>query len=58
MTTSLSPTARGLRLIRSTRSTPIVLPPPGGGSTAPLLVTETNQAIVTESGARIITETA
>ena len=58
MTMSLSPTARGLRLIRSTRSAPIVLPPPGGGGTVPLLVTESNDAIVTESGARIITETA
>ena len=58
MTMSLSPTARGLRLIRSTRSAPITLPLETGGSTQPLLVTETNEALVTETGARIITETA
>lgn len=55
---SLSPTARGLRLIRSSRSAPITLPPGPGGSTQPLLVTETNEALVTETGARIITETS
>ncbi len=58
MTMSLSPTARGLRLIRSTRSAPITLPPPGGGSTQPLLVTDANEPIATETGDRIITETA
>ena len=58
MTLSLSPTARGLRLIRSTRSAPITLPPPAGGSAQTLLVTDTNDPIVTETGASIITETA
>lgn len=55
---SLSPTARGLRLIRSTNSPPLTLPPTPGGSIQTLLVTETNEPIVTETGARIITETA
>ncbi len=58
MTMSLSPTARGLRLIRSTHSAPIILPPSPGGGTQPLLVTETGHLMVTETGARIITETA
>jgi hypothetical protein len=58
MTMSLSPTARGLRLIRSTHSAPITLPPDAGGSTQTLLVTETNDPIVTETGVSISTETA
>lgn len=55
---ALSPTARGLRLIRSSRSAPVTLPSAPGGSTQPLLVTETHAAIVTETGASISTETA
>ena len=58
MTMSLSPTARGLRLIRATLSPPVTLPPPTGIGSQTLLVTDANDQIATETGARIITETA
>lgn len=58
MTMSLSPTARGLRLIRATQSLSVILPPPTGVVQQTLLVTDANDQIVTETGARIITETA
>lgn len=57
MTSGLSPTARGLRLIRATRSPRITLPPPTGNQPV-LLATEANEHIITESGAGIIMETA
>lgn len=56
MTASLAPTARGLRLIRATKSLAITVPPPA--TTAPLLVTEANEAIATEAGVRLTTESA
>ncbi len=55
---SLSPTTRGLRLIRATLAPSITVPPPGIGGPETLLVTDTNQPIATETGARLITETA
>ena len=58
MTMSLSPTARGLRLIRATHSPSVTLPPPTDGGPQTLLVTDANDQIATETGARIITETA
>jgi hypothetical protein len=57
MTMALSPTARGLRLIRASRSPSITLPPPNV-ATGTLLVTDANEPIATEAGARLITETA
>lgn len=54
MTISLAPTARGLRLIRATRSVTIALPPPAGPTT--LLVTDTSEPIVTEAGFNLTTE--
>ena len=57
MTMALSPTARGLRLIRASRSPSITLPPPNG-ATQTLLVTDTNERIATEEGVHLITETA
>jgi hypothetical protein len=58
MSMSLSPTARGLRLIRATHSPSITLPPPAGVGPQTLLITDANDQIATETGARIITETA
>lgn len=49
----LSPTARGLRLIRSTRSPAITVPPPAGGQPL-MLVTEAQAPIGTETGATIV----
>jgi hypothetical protein len=57
MTMWLSPTSRGLRLVRATRSPLITLPPPAPGGPQALLVTDTQDEITTETGARIITET-
>lgn len=54
---SLAPTSRGMRLIRQTRSVAITMPQPTGG-TAPLLVTDTGDLIVTESGNPLSMETA
>lgn len=55
---ALAPTARGLRTIRATRSPSITVPPPTEVGTQALLVTDANDEIATETGARIITETA
>jgi hypothetical protein len=57
MTMAFSPTARGLRLIRASRSPSITLPPPNV-ATETLLVTDANEQIATEAGVRLITETA
>jgi hypothetical protein len=53
MTMSLAPTARGLRLVKATRSPVIVLPP--STNQAALLVTDTNDPIVTEISAQLAT---
>ena len=58
MTTSLSPTAKSLRLTRSTRSPTIALPPGAGATPQSLIVTEAGDMLATETGARITTETA
>lgn len=50
---SLAPTARGLRLVRATRS-PVIETPPAAGPAA-LLVTEANEPIVTETSIQLAT---
>lgn len=51
---SLAPTARGLRLVRTTRAATIALPPPAGP--AALLVTDTSEPIINEAGFNLTTE--
>lgn len=58
MTTALAPTSRGLRFIRTTRSSLITLPPPAPIGPQALLVTDTLDEITTETGARITMEIA
>jgi hypothetical protein len=58
MTTFLSPTTRSLRLTRSTRSPTITLPSSGGTVPPSLIATEAGDLLVTETAARITTETA
>ncbi|MEZ5865716.1 MAG: hypothetical protein R3D25_17225 [Geminicoccaceae bacterium] len=53
MTMTLAPTARGLRLIKATRSPRIELPSSAGP--AALLVSDTDEPIVTETGVQLAT---